>query len=89
MIAGAIPAWLWTMCPHDAILHLKYLKSPMCLLTSTTGGADVSKKVGVVAAWDDDAGRGREQSERLGIEFVADLDALLARPDVDAVTIWF
>jgi len=41
----------------------------------------------VVAVWDDDERRGRKQAELLGVEFVPDLDALLARSDVDAVTI--
>jgi 1,5-anhydro-D-fructose reductase (1,5-anhydro-D-mannitol-forming) len=41
----------------------------------------------LVAAWDPDRGRGREGAERLGIEFVAELGDLLARPDVDAVTV--
>lgn len=41
----------------------------------------------LLAAWDPDAARGREGAERLGVEFVADLDELLARPDLDAVTI--
>jgi 1,5-anhydro-D-fructose reductase (1,5-anhydro-D-mannitol-forming) len=41
----------------------------------------------LVAAWDPDAVRGREGAERLGVEFVADLDDLLARPDVAGVTV--
>ncbi|MBA8792800.1 putative dehydrogenase [Friedmanniella endophytica] len=41
----------------------------------------------LVAVWDDDAERGRAGAERFGVEFVADLDALLARDDVDAVTV--
>lgn len=41
----------------------------------------------IAAVWDDDEARGREQAERLGVEFVPELDALLARSDVDAVTI--
>ena len=41
----------------------------------------------LVAVWDDDAERGREGAEKFGVEFVADLDALLARDDIDAVTI--
>src|SRR5690606_18617896 len=43
--------------------------------------------VEIVAAWDDDEQRGRERAQRLGVEFVSDLDALLSRSDVDAVTI--
>lgn len=39
------------------------------------------------AAWDDDAERGRAGAERLGVPFEADLDALLARDDIDAVTV--
>lgn len=41
----------------------------------------------LVAVWDDDQDRGRAGAEQFGVEFVADLDALLARDDVDAVTI--
>lgn len=41
--------------------------------------------VEVVAIWDEDAARGRARADELGIDFVADLDALLARDDIDAV----
>jgi 1,5-anhydro-D-fructose reductase (1,5-anhydro-D-mannitol-forming) len=41
----------------------------------------------LVAVWDDDEARGREGAERFGVEFTSDLDALLARDDIDAVTI--
>jgi predicted dehydrogenase len=41
----------------------------------------------LVAVWDDDADRGREGAERFGVPYTDDLDALLARDDVDAVTI--
>ena len=41
----------------------------------------------LVAVWDDDHERGREAAEQFGVEFVADLDELLARPGLDAVTI--
>jgi predicted dehydrogenase len=41
----------------------------------------------LVAVWDDDAERGKSGAESFGVEFVDDLDALLARDDVDAVTI--
>jgi len=41
----------------------------------------------LVAAWDPDEARGREGAERLGVEFAADLDELLARPDLDGVTV--
>lgn len=41
----------------------------------------------LVAAWDPDADRGREGAARLGVDFVADLDELLARSDVDGVTV--
>ncbi len=41
----------------------------------------------LVAAWDDDVARGREGAEQFGVEFTDDLDALLAREDIDAVTI--
>jgi 1,5-anhydro-D-fructose reductase (1,5-anhydro-D-mannitol-forming) len=41
----------------------------------------------LVAAWDDDPGRGRAGADRFGIAFAPDLGALLARDDVDAVTV--
>lgn len=41
----------------------------------------------LVAVWDDDPDRGRAGAEQFGVEFVPDLDALLARDDIDAVTI--
>lgn len=41
----------------------------------------------LIAAWDPDEARGREGADRLGVEFVADLAELLARPDLDAVTV--
>lgn len=41
----------------------------------------------VVAVWDDDADRGRKAADHAGAEFVADLDALLARDDVQAAII--
>ncbi|WP_431198061.1 Gfo/Idh/MocA family protein [Leifsonia xyli] len=41
----------------------------------------------LVAVWDDDADRGRAAADEFGVEFVADLDELLARPELDAVTI--
>jgi predicted dehydrogenase len=39
----------------------------------------------VVAAWDDDAERGQTQCAKFGLEWEPDLDALLARTDIDAV----
>ncbi|MFZ7087953.1 Gfo/Idh/MocA family protein [Curtobacterium sp. RRHDQ10] len=41
----------------------------------------------LVAVWDDDAARGRAGAEQFGVPFIADLDAVLARDDVDAVTV--
>lgn len=41
----------------------------------------------LVAVWDDDVERGRAGAEQFGVEFTDDLDALLGRDDVDAVTI--
>ncbi|MGP9683897.1 Gfo/Idh/MocA family protein [Brachybacterium sp. AOP3-A1-3] len=41
----------------------------------------------LVAVWDDDAERGKALAETVGVEFVADLDDLLAREDLDGVTI--
>lgn len=41
----------------------------------------------LVAVWDDDEQRGREGAERFGVPYTDDLDTLLARDDVDAVTI--
>ncbi|MBO4885292.1 MAG: Gfo/Idh/MocA family oxidoreductase [Clostridia bacterium] len=41
----------------------------------------------VACVWDEDAARGQAWADELGVPFEADLDALLARPDVDAVAI--
>ncbi|GAA2100277.1 Gfo/Idh/MocA family oxidoreductase [Microlunatus panaciterrae] len=41
----------------------------------------------LVAVWDDDEERGKLGAEQFGVEYVSDLDALLARDDIDAVTI--
>lgn len=41
----------------------------------------------LVAAWDPEVQRGTDGAAELGVEFVADLGELLARDDVDAVTI--
>lgn len=43
--------------------------------------------VDLVAGWDADATRGRDHSARYGIRFEPDLDRLLARDDIDAVSI--
>lgn len=41
----------------------------------------------VLAVWDDDPDRGRREAEELGAEFIADVDDLLRRDDIRAVTI--
>jgi predicted dehydrogenase len=41
----------------------------------------------LVAVWDDDPGRGRAAAEAVGTAFIDDLDKLLARDDIDAVTV--
>lgn len=41
----------------------------------------------LVAVWDDDAARGTEGAEQFGVPFEPDLDALLGRDDIDAVTV--
>jgi 1,5-anhydro-D-fructose reductase (1,5-anhydro-D-mannitol-forming) len=41
----------------------------------------------LVAVWDHDESLGRPLADELGVEFTDDLDALLAREDVDAVTV--
>ena len=43
------------------------------------------KDAQIVAAWDDDPVRGRQYCEEFGLEFEPELDALLARPELDAV----
>ncbi len=42
-------------------------------------------KVKITAVWDEDCERGKEWADRLGADFESNLDALLARDDVDAV----
>ena len=41
----------------------------------------------LVAVWDDDPDRGRAAAEAVDAAFVDDLDTLLARDDIDAVTV--
>jgi predicted dehydrogenase len=41
----------------------------------------------IVAIWDEDAQRGLTEAETRGVEFVGDLEVLLARADVDAVIV--
>lgn len=41
----------------------------------------------ITCVWDEDPVRGAEWAKELGVDFVADYDALLAREDVDAVLI--
>jgi 1,5-anhydro-D-fructose reductase (1,5-anhydro-D-mannitol-forming) len=41
----------------------------------------------LVAVWDDDGDRGKSAAEQFGVEFTDDLDALLARDDLDGVVI--
>jgi 1,5-anhydro-D-fructose reductase (1,5-anhydro-D-mannitol-forming) len=43
--------------------------------------------VELVAAWDEDPERGREESARYGLAFCADLSEILARDDIDAVIV--
>jgi 1,5-anhydro-D-fructose reductase (1,5-anhydro-D-mannitol-forming) len=43
--------------------------------------------VEIVALWDDDAARGSAAAAELGVTFDDDLDAFLARPDLDAVVV--
>jgi predicted dehydrogenase len=41
----------------------------------------------LVACWDDDEARGRQNAETFGIPYTPDLQALLSRPDVDCVIV--
>ena len=41
----------------------------------------------LVAVWDDDSDRGQTLADKLGVEFAPDLDQLLAREDLDGVTV--
>ncbi|UVI32260.1 Gfo/Idh/MocA family protein [Paenibacillus spongiae] len=41
----------------------------------------------VACVWDEIPSRGKENAEKLGVPFVADLDEVLARTDVDAVVV--
>ena len=43
--------------------------------------------IDLVAIWDADPKRGRKAAEQFGVEFIPDLDDLLARDDIDAVGI--
>ena len=58
--------------------------------THQNGWASVFKqdpRVRVVCAWDDDSKRGEAQAARAGVPFVTSLEEVLARDDVNAVTI--
>src|SRR5690348_10131116 len=41
----------------------------------------------IVAAWDENAERGRVQAEALGVRYFSDLEELLAQPDIDGVIV--
>lgn len=41
----------------------------------------------ISCVWDEDAARGQAWADELGVDFVADYDALLARDDVDAILV--
>ena len=41
----------------------------------------------IVAAWDDDPARGAAGAAKLDVPFIADLETLLARPDIDGVVV--
>ncbi len=41
----------------------------------------------LVAAWDDDAARGRPEAVRLGVPFTESLDSLLSRADLDGIVV--
>ncbi|SDW34142.1 Gfo/Idh/MocA family protein [Paenibacillus sp. CF384] len=41
----------------------------------------------IVAVWDELPNRGQENADKLGVQFIADLDELLARTDIDAVVV--
>ncbi|RXZ78291.1 gfo/Idh/MocA family oxidoreductase [Paenibacillaceae bacterium] len=43
--------------------------------------------VEIVAVWDEEAERGQASADKLGVPFFADLDQLLANPDIDAVIV--
>ena len=42
-------------------------------------------KTEITCVWDEKPERGAEWAQRLGVDFVSDIDVLLARDDVDAV----
>ena len=46
-----------------------------------------SGKAEITCVWDDDPTRGAAWAKELGVDFVADLDGILARQDVDAVVV--
>ena len=49
--------------------------------------AQKNPNVDLAVIWDADARRGQAAAEKFGVEFIADLDELLAREDIDAVGI--
>ena len=55
--------------------------------TDYAGEAQAHPDVDLVTAWDDDPARGAAGAGELGIPFEADLEGLLARPDLDGVIV--
>ncbi|HEX7352617.1 Gfo/Idh/MocA family oxidoreductase [Brachybacterium sp.] len=49
--------------------------------------ADEHPGTALIAGWDDDGARGADLAAAHGVEATTDLDALLSRPDLDAVTV--
>ena len=49
--------------------------------------ANESGKAKITAVWDEDAARGQEWADMLGCDFVAGIDDILARDDVDGVVV--
>ena len=49
--------------------------------------AERHPNVDLACIWDDDPARGRAAAEKFGVEYIGDLDEVLARDDIDAVGI--
>ena len=69
------------------MLHVAMLSKWHVHADNYAGFIQAQPDAQITCVWDEDAKRGKEWGEKLKVPFIADLDELLARPDVDAVII--
>ena len=69
------------------MLHVAMLSKWHVHAAEYAGRLSKMEDVQITCVWDEEPARGRAWAEELGADFEENLDALLARPDVDAVCI--